>query len=124
MIAAAIPLAVGWLAGTALMQLATESLRGLQRFGLTSIFDWLLVDAITATVFGVVFVTGSRFHYSTAVLVSWRLPTFAVIGMNHPLVPRSAAVVGAPEVLAPDAGGVTLTDPGPPLVRSHRPSHG
>jgi O-antigen/teichoic acid export membrane protein len=66
----ALLLAVGWLVGTALVQLSTESLRGLQRFGLTSLFDWLLVDIITATFFAAAWVQGVHLTYGRVVLVS------------------------------------------------------
>ncbi len=51
-IAAAMPLAAAWLVISVLRTLVVETFRGFQRFGLATIFDSLLVDVLTAVVFG------------------------------------------------------------------------
>ena len=51
-IAAAMPLAAAWLVISVLRTLVVETFRGFQRFGLATIFDSLLVDVLSAVVFG------------------------------------------------------------------------
>lgn len=53
------PIAAGWLVAAALQSLFVETFRGLQRFDLATVLDALLVDVLSATIFGALFLAGS-----------------------------------------------------------------
>jgi O-antigen/teichoic acid export membrane protein len=69
-IAAVMPIAAGWLIVTALQSLLVETFRGLQRFDLSTVLDALLVDTLSASIFGVLVLAGAGADLEAIVLLS------------------------------------------------------
>ena len=67
-VATVLPISAGWLFATALQSLLVETFRGLQHFGLATIFDSLLVDVLAATTFGALVAFGTSRMSLAAVL--------------------------------------------------------
>jgi O-antigen/teichoic acid export membrane protein len=64
------PIAAGWLIVTALQSLLVETFRGLQRFDLSTVLDALLVDTLSASIFGVLVLAGAGADLEAIVLLS------------------------------------------------------
>ena len=69
-IEAVMPIAAGWLIVTALQSLLVETFRGLQRFDLATVLDALLVDTLSASIFGVLVLAGAGADLRAIVLLS------------------------------------------------------
>ena len=81
-LAAAIPLAAGWLIAIAIQSLTVESFRGLSAFNYATIFDALIVDSVTAATFAAVWVAGNEMSARGAIAVSAGATAFAAgLGM-------------------------------------------
>lgn len=65
-----IPIAAGWLFVTALQSLLVETFRGFQRFDLSTVLDALLVDVLTAAIFGALYLAHRHPSLSDLVLLS------------------------------------------------------
>jgi O-antigen/teichoic acid export membrane protein len=103
-LAAAIPLAAGWLVAIAIQSLAVESFRGLSEFSSATIFDALIVDSVTAATFAWVWVAGARVGAEGAVAVGAGATALAA-GLGLTLLTRrmralrGPGTVGAREML-------------------------
>jgi O-antigen/teichoic acid export membrane protein len=60
LVAGLVPLGAGWIVATALQSLVVETFRGFQRFAASTLFDAFLVDVLSASAFGALFVFGRR----------------------------------------------------------------
>ncbi len=69
-IEAVMPIAAGWLIVTALQSLLVETFRGLQRFDLSTVLDALLVDTLSASIFGVLVLAGAGADLRAIVILS------------------------------------------------------
>jgi O-antigen/teichoic acid export membrane protein len=93
-----IPIAAGWLIVTALQSLLVETFRGLQRFDLSTILDALLVDVLTAAIFGALYLAHRHPSLNDLVLVSVSATTVAVLIASGLLLGRVRTLSGPGEI--------------------------
>ncbi len=86
-LAAAMPLAAGWLVATAVQSLTVESFRGLSSFSYATIFDALIVDVATAAAFAAVWLAGIDVDARSLVGISAAI-TAIVAGVGTALLLR------------------------------------
>ena len=78
-LAGIVPIAAGWLIVTAMQSLLVETFRGFQRFDLSTVLDALLVDVLTAAVFGALYLAHGHPSLNDLVLLSAAATTVAVL---------------------------------------------
>jgi O-antigen/teichoic acid export membrane protein len=94
-LAAAIPLAAGWLVAIAVQSLTVESFRGLSAFNYATIFDALIVDSVSAATFAAVWVAGADAGARGVIAIGAGATALAAgIGMSV-LFRRTRALAGA-----------------------------
>lgn len=71
LLAAVIPVTVGWLAVAAVQSLFVETWRAFQRFDRATLFDQFLVDILAATVFGAFFALSAPLTLENVLLLSF-----------------------------------------------------
>jgi O-antigen/teichoic acid export membrane protein len=69
-LATLMPLAAGWLIITALQQLLVDTFRGFQRFDLSTLFDQVLIDILSVSIFGAIFLLHKAVDVHQVVLLS------------------------------------------------------
>lgn len=94
LVAALIPLTAGWIVAAAIQSLVVETLRGLQRFAASTLFDALLVDIIAATVFAAIFVLSRRINVHGVLALSVGFTVVAAIAGGLVLLPRVRILKG------------------------------
>jgi len=94
-LAAAIPLAAGWLIAIAIQSLTVESFRGLSAFNYATIFDALIVDSVTAATFAAVWVAGNEMSARGAIAVSASATAFAA-GLGVAVLFRRVRALAGP----------------------------
>jgi O-antigen/teichoic acid export membrane protein len=99
-LAAAIPLAAGWLVATAIQSLTVESFRGLSAFNFATIFDALVVDSVSAAAFAAVWVAGIDVGAPGVIAISAGV-TALVAGLGTTLLFRRTRALTGPGTVAP-----------------------
>jgi O-antigen/teichoic acid export membrane protein len=94
LVAAAVPLASGWLVAAALQSLCVESFRGLSRFASASILDALAIDLITAAILGGVFVSARHADLPAVVGISAGVTAAVLAFTGFLLVRRTRGLRG------------------------------
>ncbi len=97
-LAGVIPIAAGWLIVTALQSLLVETFRGFQRFDLSTVLDALLVDVLTAAIFGALYVAHARPSLTDLVLLSAAATTVAVLIAAGLMLGRVRTLSGPGEI--------------------------
>src|SRR5207237_8526488 len=69
-LATLMPIAAGWLIITAIQQLLVDTWRGFQRFDLSTLFDQVLIDIPSVTVFGGIYLLHKTTNVHQVVLLS------------------------------------------------------
>jgi O-antigen/teichoic acid export membrane protein len=69
-LATLMPIAAGWLIITALQQLLVDTFRGFQRFDYSTIFDQVLIDILSVTIFGGIYLVHNTVNVHQVVLLS------------------------------------------------------
>lgn len=92
------PIVAGWLIVTALQSLLVETFRGLQRFDLSTILDAFLVDLLSATLFGILFVLGVDVGLSDIVWLSAGATLVTVMIAGALLLGRTRSLDGDGDV--------------------------
>lgn len=98
MLSGVIPIAAGWLIVTALQSLLVETFRGLQRFDLSTLLDALLVDVLTAAIFGALYLAHRSPSLDDLVLLSAAATAVAVLIAGVLMVGRVRTLRGPGEI--------------------------
>jgi O-antigen/teichoic acid export membrane protein len=99
-LAAAIPLAAGWLIAIAIQSLTVESFRGLSAFSFATIFDALIVDSVSAATFAAIWVAGIEVGARGVIAVSAAATALAA-GIGMTLLFRRMRSLEGPGGVAP-----------------------
>jgi O-antigen/teichoic acid export membrane protein len=97
-LAGIIPIAAGWLIVTALQSLLVETFRGLQRFDLSTVLDALLVDVLTAAIFGALYLAHRHPSLEDLVLLSAAATMVAVLIAAGLMLGRVRTLSGPGEI--------------------------
>jgi O-antigen/teichoic acid export membrane protein len=97
-LAGIIPIAAGWLIVTALQSLLVETFRGFQRFDLSTILDALLVDLLTAAIFGALYVAHRHPSLADLLLLSAATTGVAVLIAAGFMLGRVRSLSGPGEI--------------------------
>ena len=78
-LATLMPIAAGWLIITALQQLLVDTWRGFQRFDYSTLFDQVLIDILSVTIFGAIFLLHKTTSVHQVVLLSMTFTLTATV---------------------------------------------
>jgi O-antigen/teichoic acid export membrane protein len=112
LMAGAIVFGAGWLIAIAMQVLVAETFRGLQKFGLATIFSGLAVDVLGVLLFGLLWILGTHPSLGQAILVATGVTAISIttgsllilrhvrrLGREGHVRPRDMLAIGWPLVL-------------------------